>query len=169
MSDNSTIRVVPFTKDDYTPADHSGPPLFTWREYYRFPNDLLHTLRRHGTVGPMGEMNILDNWEASEGAWQVETSDPDFFVVADMWNEHDRWNRVEASPWLVNTTPLYELIAMVWKCPGWCVYLALKQGGLTVLGDRVLCDGDLFANAASIADLGQRCALSRPNAAGRKM
>src|SRR6266540_5394597 len=45
------IRVVPFSKDEYPAAPTSGPPLFTWREYYRFRNALLGVLRAYGTSG----------------------------------------------------------------------------------------------------------------------
>jgi hypothetical protein len=161
MTDSVFTRVVPFSKDEYTPADHSGPPLFTWKEYYGFRNDLLRVLRPHGSVGPMGEMPILDDWETSRDAWQGGADDPDFFVVAEMWNQYNRWNRVEAAPWLVSPTLLHELLVMVRRWQDWCVYLALMQGGLTVLGDRILYEGDLFAGASSIEELGQRCALSR--------
>jgi hypothetical protein len=164
MINSASIRVVPFSKEEYTPADRSRGPLFTWREYYSFRNTLLRVLQSYGTVGPMGEMPILDDWESSEDAWPVATTDPDFFVVGDMWNDYDRWNRVEASPWLVTTTLLYDLIMMLQLWPGWCVYLALTQGGLTVLGDRILYEGELFAGASSIEELGQRCATSKESA-----
>jgi hypothetical protein len=161
MAHLNGFRVVPFAKQEYNPADKSGPPLFTWREYYTFRNELLRVLQPYGTAGPMGETPILDDWEASEHAWRDGTSNPDFFVVSDMYNEYDRWNRVEASPWFVNTQLLHDLIAMVQQWPGWCVYLALVQGGLTVLGDRILYEGDLFAGASSVPELGERCASTR--------
>ena len=129
MIDFLSIRVGPFSKNEYTPTDRSGPPLFTWKEYYRFRNDLVRVLERYGTVGPIGEMQILDDWERSRDGWQGDTANPDFFVAADMWNEYDRWNRVEASPWLISSTVLQELIAMVRVWPGWCVYIALTEGG----------------------------------------
>jgi hypothetical protein len=155
------FRVVPFAKDEYAPADLSGPPLFTWREYYSFRNGLLRVLKPYGTVGPMGETPILNDWEASEEAWRRATSDPDFFVVDDMWSEYNRWNRVEASPSLVTAQLLHDLIAMVQQWPGWCVYIALTLGGLTVLGDRILHEGDLFVGASSIEELGERCAAAK--------
>jgi len=169
VTDFIDIRVVPFSKDEYTPADHTGPPLFTWKQYYSFRNDLIRILQRYGTIGPMGEMPILDDLETSEEAWHGGTKNPDFFVVADMWNEYNRWNRVETSPWLVNISLLHELIAMVRTWPGWCVYLALVQGGVTVLGDRVLYEGDLFAGATSLKDLIQRCALSKLAETSKRM
>jgi hypothetical protein len=161
MAQLDGFRVVPFAKDEYTPADKTGPPLFTWREYYTFRNDLLGVLQPYGSAGPMGKTPILDDWEASEGAWLGGTSNPDFFVVSDMYNEYDRWNRVEADPWLVNTELLRDLIAMVKRWPGWCVYLAIVQGGFTVLGDCILYEGDLFAGASSVEELGERCVAAK--------
>jgi hypothetical protein len=110
----------------------------------------------------MGEMPLLSDWESSEAKWQSETPEPDFFVVDDMWNEWSRWNRVEASPWHVNATLLADLVRMVQDFPGWCVYLALSEGGLTVFGDRILFEGALFAGADSIDDLGTRCETTSP-------
>ena len=160
MVELNGFRVVPFAQEEYTPADKSGPPLFTWREYYGFRNGLLSVLQPYGTVGPEGEIPILDDWDASEKAWKGGVANPDFFVVSDMYNEYNRWNRVEASPWLVTTPLLCDLIDMVQQWPGWCVYLALEQGGLTVIADRILCDGDLFAGASSVAELGARCSAA---------
>ena len=55
-----------------------------WRDFYTFRNSLLRVLQGHGTVGPMGEMPIREDWKASESAWQPAEADPEFFVVADM-------------------------------------------------------------------------------------
>jgi hypothetical protein len=158
----SPIRVLPFSTQECPAAPSSGPPLFTWREYYAFRNALLRVLRAYGTVGPMGEMPLLADWESSEAAWPSETSAPDFFVVDDMWNDRSRWNRVEASPWLVNTALLWDVVLMVQNFPDWCVYLALQEGGLTVFGNRILYEGTLFAGTQSIEDLGTRCQSLKP-------
>jgi hypothetical protein len=156
-SEKTSIRVVPFSTVECPAAPTSGPPLFTWREYYEFRNALLRVLRRFGSVGPMGETPLLADWESSEAAWQPETRDPEFFVVDDMWNEWSRWTRVEAAPWRVNANLLVDIVRMVRDFPGWCVYLALEEGGLTVFGDRILFEGTLFAGSDSIDDLGTRC------------
>ena len=154
------FRVVPFAKSEYTPADHSGQPLFMWREFCSFRNELIHVLKSYGTVGPMAEMPIPDEWEASKNRWQFGASDPDFSVVGDMRNEYDRWCRVETSPSLVTTQLLYGLITMIRRWQGWCVYLALTAGGLTILGDRILFEGGLFDGVSEVEELGLRCAAA---------
>jgi len=161
MIDSCSIRVIPFSKQEFTPANMSGPPLFTWREYYHFRNLLLRVLQPYGTVGPMGKIPILDTWEESQAAWYVGVPNPDFFVPEDMWNQHSRWNRVEAEPWLVSTTLLHDLVVMVRDWPGWCVYLALIKGGLAISGDRILYEGDLFTGATSVEELARRCASTK--------
>jgi len=161
-SEKTFIRVVPFNAVECPPAPTSGRPLFTWREYFAFRNALLRVLRRFGSVGPMGEMPLLSDRATSEAAWRFETAEPDFFVVDDMHNEWSRWNRVEASPWHVNASLLVSLVRMVQDFPGWCVYLALQEGGLTVFNDRILFEGAIFAGANSIDDLGTRCETTRP-------
>jgi len=161
MAELDGFRVVPFAKTEYEPADKSGPPLFSWREYYCFRNELLRVLQPYGTVGPMGELPIFDDWETSNEAWEAGTRNPDFFVVDDMYNQYDRWNRVEASPWFVTTRLLHDLVALVQRWPGWCVYLALTKGGLTVLEDRILYEGELFADARSVDELGEKCVAAQ--------
>ena len=151
-----TVRVIPFSTDECAAAPTSGPPLFTWREFHTFRNSLLQVLKDYGSVGPMGEMPILEDWEASESAWEVAESDPDFFVVDDMWNQWSRWNRVEAAPWLVTADLLVDVTQMLSAFPEWCVYFALTEGGLTVFHDRILFEGALFSGASSIDDLSRR-------------
>jgi hypothetical protein len=152
------IRVVPFSEVECPRAPTSGPELFTWRDFYTFRNAILRVLSKFGTTGPMGEMPILDNWELSKDAWKFGMRNPDFFVVSDMWNAWNRWSRVESSPQLINPELLTELVATLMDWPGWCVYLALKKGGLTVFADRILYEGPFFEGSVSIADLANRCA-----------
>ncbi len=108
-------------------------------------------------------MPILETWEESENAWKSGVRNPDFFVVSDMYNEWNRWNRVEASPSFVNGNLLTELVAMLLSWPEWCVYLALVDGGLTVFRNRILYEGSLFEGSDSISDLADRCASKKPN------
>ena len=157
------IRVVPFSHSECPRAPTSGPPLFTWREFYSFRNTLLRILSRYGTTGPSGELPILETWELSEDAWKSGTSNPDFFVVSDMWNQWSRWNRVESSPQYINTDVLTELVTMLLDWTDWCVYLALREGGLTVFSNRILYEGNLFQGAESIEVLAERCAMKEPD------
>jgi hypothetical protein len=142
MTSEPPFRVVPFAKHEYTPSDYSAPQ-YTWKEFYRFRNALLRVLKPYGTIGPMGELPILEDWETSERAWNNEdaSSNPDFFVVSDMYNQHDRWNRVEASASLVSADLLQDVIAMLWAFPKWSVYF--------------------FAGARSIEEVSERCASTK--------
>ena len=164
LGKGTEVRIIPFSVDECPATPTSGPPLFTWREYYSFRNSLLRVLKRHGTVGRMGEMPILDDWEASEAAWPAAEADPQFFVVDDMWNQWSRWNRVEADPWLVTADLLVDVTQMLPMFPEWCVYFALTEGGLTVFQDRILYEGALFSGASSIDDLSNRCDSTKPEA-----
>jgi hypothetical protein len=107
-------------------------------------------------------MPILETWEESENAWKCGDRNPNFFVVSDMYNEWNRWNRVEASPWFVNGDVLTDLVAMLLDWPEWCVYVALGEGGLTVFRNRILYEGTLFDGCVSIGDLADRCTSKKP-------
>src|SRR5271154_266464 len=156
------IRVVPFSEAEFPQAPTSGPDLFTWRDFYGLRNALLRVLSKHGTVGPMGKLPMLETWELSEDAWEVATDkNPDFFVVDEMWNSWSRWNRVEASPHLVNRDLLTEMIAMLLDWPGWCVYMALGKGSLTVFSNRILYEGDLFQGCETLTDLSTHCGSAK--------
>jgi hypothetical protein len=67
--------------------------------------------------------------------------------------------RVEAHSALVKPPLLDELLMLVAPLRDWSVYLALIRGELWVLPDRVLREGNFFADCSSVADLYHRCAL----------
>jgi hypothetical protein len=105
----------------------------------------------------MGKLPILDTYEESTNEWHFATRKPDFFVVDD--DMYGNSVRVEASSALVKPPLLDELLMLVTPLREWSVYLALIKGGLWVFHDRVLFEGEFFANCASVADLYHRCAL----------
>jgi hypothetical protein len=157
LDDWPAIRVVAFNNQE-CPTPQIGKTLFSWREHYALRNQLLVALGRYGTVGPMGHLPVLETWDLSKDAWQPTGSKhPDFFVIADMYNEWNRWHRVEGSASLVSEPLLRELVAMLMDWPDWCIYLALVVGGLTVFRDRVLYEGEIFSGSGSLADLAARC------------
>ena len=89
-----TIRVGDYSES--TTIDYEQPALFTWREFYNFRNHVLRVLRVFGTAGPMGEvdLSIVEEDEPSFSSEIVEN--PAYFVVDDMYNEHNRISIVEA-------------------------------------------------------------------------
>lgn len=103
----------------------------------------------------MGKLPILDSYEESENEWHFATRKPDFFVVDD--DMYGNSVRVEASCALLKPPFLDELFMLLAPLRDWSVYLALIKGGLWVFRDRVLCEGNLFADCGSVADLYHRC------------
>ncbi len=157
---DDAFRVVPFDKIECAPTSVSNRPLFTWQQFYRLRNELLSVLNRYGTSGPSGELPILSTWRKSEEAWKAGADNPDFFVVSDMYNNRDRWHRVEASPSLVSAPLLTDIAALLMSWPDWCIYLAITIGGLTIFRDRILYEGTAFDGATSLADLVSGCRRS---------
>ena len=105
----------------------------------------------------MGKLPILDTFEESNNEWHAATLKPDFFVVDD--DMYGNSVRVEASSTLVKSPLLDELAMHLAPLRDWSVYLALIKGGLWVFRDRVLFEGNFFADCDSVADLYHRCAL----------
>jgi hypothetical protein len=152
------IRVVEFCETECPKAPTSGPPLFTFQQFHTLRNEILSILSRYGTIGPNGKLCLRESIEQSSEVWSGDSArHPDFYVVSDIWNYWSRWIRIESTRQLITTPLLDELAMTLLQFPGWCLYLALKQGGLTVFSDRILFEGSVFARSCSVKDLYERC------------
>jgi hypothetical protein len=149
-----TVRVIAFSREECpfdTTAEH------TWQEWHSFRNHVLDILTRYGSVGQMGKMPILDTYQESKEAWRAASKKPDFFVVDD--DIYRNSVRVEADCPLVKPVLLDELLMLLALSRDWSVYLALVKGGLWVFHDRILFEGEFFANCCSVTALYARCAF----------
>jgi hypothetical protein len=138
-------------------CDYDQPAQFDWREFYDFRNHVLRILRRFGSAGPCGEADLS---VGDDDAPQFEhgiVENPDFFVVDDMWNEHDRLSLVESEPKHITADVIQALAEMARGFPGWRVVLKLGDCGLDVFGDKVLVGGRRFWDCNSVEDLASRC------------
>jgi hypothetical protein len=137
--------------------DYEQPALFTWREFYNFRNHVLLVLRVFGTAGPMGEvdLSIVDEGEPSFSSEIVEN--PAYFVVDDMYNEHNRISIVECNPANIDAVVIESLCAMMLTFPGWWVSFSLGDSGLLVSSDAVLVGGRRFWDATSVLEISERC------------
>jgi len=158
---DGAIRVVAFSVEECPKAPTSGPPLFTFEQFHTLRNEILSILSRYGTVGPNGKLCIPDSVERSTEVWAGNgTHNPDFYVVSDIWNYWSRWIRIECGLHLIKKPLLDELAMTLLPLPSWCLYLALKEGGLTVFSNRILFEGPAFAGCSSVTEIYQRCTLS---------
>lgn len=152
--DELSVRVIPFSKEQ---CPFNQKHVHTWKEWHSFRNGVIDILLRHGSVGPLGKLPILETYEESANEWHVSTHKPDFFVVdEDMYGDSVR---VETRPTLVRPPLLDELLMLVMPTQDWSVYLALVKGGLWVFSKQVFFEGNFFADCGSLADLYHRCAL----------
>jgi hypothetical protein len=137
--------------------DYEQPALFTWREFYNFRNHVLRVLRVFGTAGPMGEVDLsaVDEDQPSFSSDIVES--PVFFVVDDMYNEHDRISIVECDPTNIDAVVIESLCAMMLMFPGWRVSFSLGDSGLVVSSDAVLVGGRRFWDCISVLEVSGRC------------
>ena len=137
--------------------DYEQPALFTWREFYNFRNHVLRVLRVFGTAGPMGEvdLSVVDEDEPSFSSEIVK--DPEFFVVDDMYNEHDRILIVECAPANIDAVVIESLCAMMSMFPGWRVSFSLDDSGMVVSSDAVLVGGRRFWDCTSLLEVSDRC------------
>ena len=138
-------------------TDYSLPDKFGWKEFYGFRNHVIRVLSRFGTVGPTGEADLsAEDDDAPEFKGEV-VLDPDFFVVDDMFNNHDQLSIVECDVKLVHTDLIRSIVEMASAFPGWRVVMNLGDSGLRILGDRVLVGGRRFWDCKTIDELGARC------------
>lgn len=148
------IRVIAFSRKE-CPFDKARE--HTWQEWHSFRNQVLDILSRYGSVGQMGKMPILDTYEESNDAWESSSKRPDFFVVDD--DMYGNSVRVEGDCTLVKPILLHELLMLLAPLRDWSVYMALIKGGIWVFCDRILVEGNFFADCCSVTDLYHRCAL----------
>jgi hypothetical protein len=118
---------------DIPPTDYNQPVLFRWKDFYDFRNHALRVLTRFGTAGPMGEVDLsVDRKDEPEFADTI-VDDPDFFVVDDMYNEHDRLSIVECDPRHITVDLILALSDMELAFPGWWVNLVSETAGFEYL------------------------------------
>lgn len=140
--------------------DNEQPPLVTWRDFYDFRNHVIRLLRVFGTAGPMGEVDLSADEDDQPCFGPEIIDDPAFFVVDDMYNEHDKVSTVECSPANIDAVVLESLAAMMRSFPGWRVHFGLGDSGLVVSSDAVLVGGRRFWDCASVVELSDRCQKS---------
>jgi hypothetical protein len=140
--------------------DYEQPPLVTWRDFYDFRNHVIRLIRVFGTAGPMGEVD-LSAAEEDQPCFSSEIiENPDFFIVDDMYNEHDKISMVECAPASIDAVVIESLAAMMRIFPGWRVHLALGDSGLVVSSDAVLVGGRRFWDCGSVVEVSERCQKS---------
>jgi len=126
------LRIVSESK--LPSSDWHQPAQFTWREFYDFRNHVIRVLRRFGSAGPMGEVDLSTDDQSAPKFLGPAIDEPDYFVVDDMWNEHERLSVVECSPRHITADMLGALAEMGAAFPGWWVKLKLGDSGLVVFG-----------------------------------
>jgi hypothetical protein len=141
-------------------ADYDQPPLITWEDFYRFRNHVLRVLRRFGSAGPMGEVDLSVDGEDDDLSFERDiVRDPDFFVVDDMYNKHDRLSIVECAPKRISGSVIEALAEMMQSFPGWWVSFSLGDSGLRISSDAVLVGGRRFWDCDSAEEIAQRCSV----------
>jgi hypothetical protein len=139
-------------------VNYEQPPLFTTKDFYDFRNHVLRVLRRFGSAGPIGEADLSIEADDEPSFSKETVKDPDFFVVDDIYNDHDRLSIVECNPAHINADLINSLSEMMRNFPGWWVSFSLGDSGLFVSSEAVLLGGRRFWDCRSVQELGVRCA-----------
>jgi hypothetical protein len=126
---------------DAPEVNYEGPPLITWRDFYGFRNCVLNVLRAFGSAGPMGDVDLAAESEDGPVFIGDVVHDPEFFVVDDMYNEHDRISTVECDAGKITAGVMHELLKMLEGFSGWQVSFSLGDSGILVFRDKVLKGG----------------------------
>ena len=150
-----TIRIGNYL--EMPDMNYEQPALFPWRDFYNFRNHVLRVLRVFGTAGPMGEVDLSVAEEDQPSFSSEIVESPVFFVVDDMYNEHDRISIVECNPANVDAVVIESLCAMMLMFPGWRVSFSLGDSGLLVSSDAVLVGGRRFWDCTSVLEVSERC------------
>src|SRR5271163_4199491 len=138
-------------------VDYEQPALFTWKDFYNFRNHVLRVLRRFGSAGPMAEVDLSVDIEDAPSFSAESVNEPDFFVVDDMYNEHDRLSIVECDPRHIRADLINSLNEMTRSFPGWWISFSLGDSGLLATSEAVLLGGRRFWDCRSVQEIGDRC------------
>jgi hypothetical protein len=138
--------------------DYDQPGCFTWKEFYDFRNHVLRVLRRFGSAGPMGEVDLSVDADDEPEFEDTIVKDPDFFVVDDMYNEHDRLCIVECDPEHIKSDLIQSLSQMAIGFPDWYVSFSLGDSGLRVSAETMLRGGRRFWDCETLEQIAERCA-----------
>jgi hypothetical protein len=144
-----------FEKPD---VDYGPHALFTWKDFYNFRNHVLRVLRRFGSAAPMGEVDLSIETDDEPTFSEETVNEPDFFVVDDMYDEHNRLSIVECSPSHITADLIRSLSEMARDFPGWWISFSLGDSGLFVTSGTALLGGRRFWDCRSVQEIGDRCA-----------
>ena len=127
----------------------------TWQDFQSTRNSVLEALRPFGTVGPLGTAQITSDAEGPPRPWPVETADPEFFVVDDMWNDWDRVVTVETEHPQLITLPLMHRLRSVLASdrPDWAVGLAIENGYVLLTATKIQVKGEVFRSCRVAGDI----------------
>ncbi len=142
---------------DIPGVDYEQPPLFTWKEFYNFRNHVLQVLRDFGSAGPLGEADLSVDWDQGPSFSDAVVENPDFFIVDDMYNEHDRLSVVECQPKYIGSALIESLSIMARDFPGWRISFSLGDSGMQVSSDAIFVDGRRFWDCTSVEEIADRC------------
>ena len=137
-------------------VNHGGSPAFTWRQFYLFRNRTIRVLREYGSAGPMGEVDLSAEGDEPEFDSKV-VEEPDFFVVDDRYNEHDRLSIVECDVKYITKGLIESLDQMAKEFPGWWISFSLGDCGLRISAETLLIGGRRFWDCTTVEQVANRC------------
>jgi hypothetical protein len=151
------LRSEPVVRfDDSTlPGSSELPHDVRWQDYHGARNSALEALRAFGTVGPMGMASITSDGAGPPEPWPVETINPQFFVVDDMWNDWDRVVKIEVEdPRLISLDALCALRAKLrQEHPGWTYVVAGIRGYVRITADAIMVEDSELTGCASVGEV----------------
>jgi len=152
------MKLVKFSSKDCD-GDQSNPTV-TWQQYYNLRNCILSALRKFGKVGPMGECEITDAVKGPPmGTWHVESSNPDYFVIDDWYNNWAFYAKIEINGGKFDSEVVDSLILILKKMPPkWALGISFPQNGYILLyADRIMVDGPIFSHCKDYQDVLKSC------------
>lgn len=134
------------------------PPPVTWREFYECRNSIVRALAAFGTVGPSGTIDTTDE----EADWREtdisSVTDPDYFVVEDRYDDHQRWHRVETDRTKLTASMIEGVASALMPFPGWFADVAVGDSKVMISADRVIPFGRRFWDCESVEALADQAA-----------
>ena len=130
-----------------------------WQEFYSTRNELLSALRAFGTVGPMGEALINSNKDGPPDPWPVECGFPQFLVVDDQMNHHNKHHYIEIEELsLISIGSLQSIWDFIAKNEKWSVEIVFPDSILLFLNvNGIWFFGESFSKCLNVMNIVDAC------------
>lgn len=151
------------------PDEKSEHQFISWQLYNQVRNDVVRFCRLFGEIGPMGEAVITNEIDGPNDWERDASSDPDFFIVDDQYNDCERYVYVEPKSEKISEDWLLGLMGVLKRWPGWGAGIGVdKEAYILIFAEKIMITGLMLEKCKSIDEIVKICQIDIPNKENKK-